>query len=238
MPPWLPANRATANSPTNAASPTPRSNRSGSGFPRALRKARPPIPLRPPVFTPGWQLGTPDLVLPVSKAFSVPADGPDLFWNFVLSPAIAPNPLRQGRRGAPRQRPQRPPCQSPARPRPLQPASGEDSGRGLSRHGPEHRDCDLRSRQPLPLLEARRRSRASSPTAWRGGSIRATISSSTSTSIPPASRSWWQPSVGLYFTDKPPTKFPMLVQIERDSALDIPPGTRDFLDLRRFPPAD
>ncbi len=38
-----------------------------------------------------------------------------------------------------------------------------------------------------------------------------------------------QPSIGLYFTDKPPTKFPMLVQIERDSALDIAAGASDFL---------
>src|SRR5579872_4938686 len=41
-----------------------------------------------PTFTPGWQVGAPDLVLSVSKPFAVPADGPDLFWNFVISPAI------------------------------------------------------------------------------------------------------------------------------------------------------
>ena len=38
-----------------------------------------------------------------------------------------------------------------------------------------------------------------------------------------------QPSVGLYFTDKPPAKRPMLVKLENDRALDIPPGARDFL---------
>jgi tetratricopeptide (TPR) repeat protein len=37
-----------------------------------------------------------------------------------------------------------------------------------------------------------------------------------------------QPSIGLYFTDHPGTKFPMLVQLERDGALDIPAGARDF----------
>ena len=40
--------------------------------------------------------------------------------------------------------------------------------------------------------------------------------------------------VGLYFTDKPQTKFPMLLQLEHDGAINIPPGVRDFLDLRRF----
>src|SRR4030095_239396 len=31
-----------------------------------------------------------------------------------------------------------------------------------------------------------------------------------------------QPSIGLYFSDKPTTRFPMLLQLERDGALDIP----------------
>ena len=34
------------------------------------------------------------------------------------------------------------------------------------------------------------------------------------------------PSVGLYFTDKPANMFPMLLQIENDAALDIPPVKR------------
>src|SRR5205807_3763852 len=36
------------------------------------------------------------------------------------------------------------------------------------------------------------------------------------------------PMIGLYFTDKPQTKFPMLVQLEHDGIIDIPPGERDF----------
>jgi Flp pilus assembly protein TadD len=38
-----------------------------------------------------------------------------------------------------------------------------------------------------------------------------------------------QPSIGLYFTDHVPTKFPMLLQLEHDGALDIPPGVKDFV---------
>jgi Tfp pilus assembly protein PilF len=44
-----------------------------------------------------------------------------------------------------------------------------------------------------------------------------------------------QPSVGLYFTSKPPAKepmvvkHPMLVKLENDRALDIPPGAGNFL---------
>ena len=35
-----------------------------------------------------------------------------------------------------------------------------------------------------------------------------------------------QPEIGLYFTDRAPTRFPMLVQLEHDGAIDVAPGTR------------
>jgi tetratricopeptide (TPR) repeat protein len=38
-----------------------------------------------------------------------------------------------------------------------------------------------------------------------------------------------RPMVGLYFTDEAPTKFPMLLQLEHDGAIDIPPGERQFV---------
>ena len=37
-----------------------------------------------------------------------------------------------------------------------------------------------------------------------------------------------RPSIGLYFTDKPPSHFPLLVQLENDRALNIPPGVAHF----------
>ena len=37
-----------------------------------------------PAFPDGWQLGTPDLILEMPAAFSVPADGADIYRNFVL----------------------------------------------------------------------------------------------------------------------------------------------------------
>ena len=42
--------------------------------------------------------------------------------------------------------------------------------------------------------------------------------------------------IGVYFTDKPQPRFPMLIQLEHDGALDIPPGDKDFVvtdDFRR-----
>ncbi len=36
-------------------------------------------------------------------------------------------------------------------------------------------------------------------------------------------------TIGLYFTDKPPTAHPMLLQLEHDSALDIPANDANFV---------
>ncbi len=41
-----------------------------------------------PQFSSGWQLGPPDLIVKPGKPFLLPAAGPDLFWNFVLSPNL------------------------------------------------------------------------------------------------------------------------------------------------------
>lgn len=41
-----------------------------------------------PEFPEGWQLGEPDLVLTMDAAFEVPADGPDIYRNFVLPTGI------------------------------------------------------------------------------------------------------------------------------------------------------
>jgi hypothetical protein len=46
-----------------------------------------------------------------------------------------------------------------------------------------------------------------------------------------------QPSVALYFTDRPPSHFPYLLQLEHDGALDIPAGDPNFVirDSLRLP---
>lgn len=45
-----------------------------------------------PIWPSGWSLGEPDLVLEMDEGFSIPADGPDVFRNFVL-----PAPIDQTR---------------------------------------------------------------------------------------------------------------------------------------------
>lgn len=46
-----------------------------------------------PMFVEGWQLGAPDLVVKMSKPFTVPASGPDLLQNFVLPITIPEDKL-------------------------------------------------------------------------------------------------------------------------------------------------
>jgi len=41
-----------------------------------------------PNFPDGWQLGTPDLVVEMPKAYKVPADGPDIYQNFVVQTGL------------------------------------------------------------------------------------------------------------------------------------------------------
>jgi tetratricopeptide (TPR) repeat protein len=52
----------------------------GEGAPEGDRAATPP----PPPATDGWQLGTPDLVLTMDRAFTVPAGGDDIYRHFVI----------------------------------------------------------------------------------------------------------------------------------------------------------
>ncbi|HEV3199637.1 MAG TPA: tetratricopeptide repeat protein [Bryobacteraceae bacterium] len=38
-----------------------------------------------------------------------------------------------------------------------------------------------------------------------------------------------RPMIGIYFTSQPRRKFPMLLQLEHDGVIDIPPGAKDYL---------
>lgn len=46
-----------------------------------------------PVFTRGWSLGKPDLILKMPQAFTLPAEGPDVHQHFVLPTALRENRL-------------------------------------------------------------------------------------------------------------------------------------------------
>jgi Flp pilus assembly protein TadD len=195
-----------------------------AGAPEGSPSDAPPAP----VFTPGWQLGAPDLIVTVAKPFRVPADGPDLFWNFVLSPSIAQARFIRS-----------------VEVRPGNARSVHHANLLLDRaRSSRHRESN--PGDGFPGMDLNIESASFDPDShflfWKPGG---------SPWVEPAGMAWRldpgndlvlnvhfhptgkpelvQPSVGLYFTDKPPSLFPMLIQIEHDSALDIAPGVRDFL---------
>ncbi len=182
----------------------------------------------PPAFLSGWQLGTPDLVLTAARPLAVPADGADVFWNFVLSTGLRERryveaiEIRPGgsrvvhhanvlidRSGSSRRR---------------------ESARGAGFPG---MDITLESETFDPDSHFLFWKPGGSPwkeppgMAWQldpGNDLVLNVHLH-----PTGKPESVQPSVGLYFTRKTPTKFPMLIQLEHDGALDIPAGDRDFL---------
>lgn len=187
----------------------------------------------PPVFTPGWQLGQPDLVLTVPKPFAVPAEGPDLFWNFIISPAIAKTRFVRS-----------------VEVRPGNAASVHHANLLIDRS----RSARRQEKSPgsgFPGMDLNIETPVFDPDShflfWKPGgrpwveppgmSWRLEPGSDLVLNVhfhPTGKPELVQPSVGLYFTDERPTESPMLLQIERDSAIDIPPGARDFVVSEDF----
>jgi len=182
---------------------------------------------RPPAFTPGWQLGTPDLVIPVSRPFGLPADGPDLFWNFVLSPDI-----RQTR------------YVKAVEVRPGNARSVHHANLLVDRTRSSRRREKTRG-DGFAGMDLNIETATFDPDShflfWKPGAAPHIEPDGMAWRLDPGSdlvlnvhfhptgqAQLVEPSIGLYFTDKPPTQFPMLLQIERDSAIDLSPGARDF----------
>jgi Flp pilus assembly protein TadD len=182
-----------------------------------------------PVFAGGWQLGTPDLVLEAERPLSLPASGPDVFWNFIFSPAlksvrylraievhpggdlnlihhanVVVDPARSARR--------------------------QESERGAGFAGMDialaHSPLDI----PGHFL------------FWKPGAAPWVEPDGLALRLEPGAdlvlnahfmpmgrSAVVRPSLGLYFTDVAPTKFPMLIELENDDGLDIPAGDSDFV---------
>jgi Flp pilus assembly protein TadD len=182
---------------------------------------------RPRAFTPGWQLGTPDLVLSVSKPFAVPADGPDVFWNFVLSPLIGTARYVKAVEVRPGQ------------------ASSVHHANLLLDRGRSSRRQEKTPGGGFPGMDLNIETASFDPDShflfWKPGGAPRVEPDGLAWRLDPGNDlvlnvhfhptgklEMVQPSIGLYFTDRPPTKLPMLVQIERDHDLRIAPGVRDF----------
>ncbi|HUA22268.1 MAG TPA: tetratricopeptide repeat protein [Bryobacteraceae bacterium] len=181
----------------------------------------------PPSFPSEWQLGRPDLVLEAKTPVDLPASGPDLYWNVIFTPNVTARHWVRAieiRPGIPRavhhanlliDR------TGSARLQEIAPGKGfpgMDLEIGRSPFDP---DGNFLFWKPgsAPHIEP-------DGFAWRldpGNDLVLNLHLQ-----PTGKPEHVRPSLGLYFTDKPQTKFPILLQLEDDQDLDIPAGASDF----------
>ena len=228
MPPWLPAGgdiRFAGEHRLSERDIATLAAWARAGAPEGDARQAPP----PPVFRDGWQLGTPDLVMEAPEPFRLRADGEDVFWNIVFSPSIeAARYLR-----AVEIRPGNPRVVHHANI--VRDSSGWARGVDARQPGPgfEGMDIEIASDRFEPDSHFLFWKPGSPPVpepddmAWRlepGTDLVLNMHLQPSGRVEPI-----RPSIGLYFTSIRPSRFPMLVQLEHDGALDIPPGARDFV---------
>ncbi len=180
-----------------------------------------------PKFVEGWQLGTPDLILTAEKPLVLPPQGTDTYWNFIF-----PIPIRETR------------WVKAIEIRPGDKRYVHHANILVDRAG------SLRNREAAPGagfggMEIRIESQVFDPDShllfWKPGTVpyvepegmALRLDKGTdlilNTHLQPSGKpEVIQPSIGLYFTSKPATKLPMLLQLENDAKLDIPAGKKDF----------
>jgi tetratricopeptide (TPR) repeat protein len=182
-----------------------------------------------PSFPDSWQLGKPDVVVMAPRAFVVPAAGPDRFWNFVLSPKIA---SRRYVRAVEIH---------VDNPRLLHHANLLiDRTGALSSRGGGFPGMELALERSVFDLDGHF-------LFWKPGSLPYSEPDGFSWVVNPGNNlvlnahiqpsgktEKLQPSIGLYFTDKPPAHFPLLIQLEHDGVLDISAGSKDFVVSDEF----
>jgi len=195
------------------------------GAPEGNASETPPLPK----FTEGWQLGPPDMILEAQSAYALRASGPDVYWNFVIP--VTMKTMRYVRAVE-----IRPGDKRIVHHADLYVDRARSARRQEAAEGQGFSGMDVVIDRPLsepddghflfwkpgsaPYVEPE-------GFAWRldPGNDLVLNAHLRPTGKPEQVR----PSVGLYFTDEPQEKFPMLVKLEHDGALDIPPGNRDFV---------
>jgi len=182
-----------------------------------------------PHFPDGWELGPPDLVVQIPRPFTLPASSGDVFRNFVV-----PIELKQTRYiRAIELRPGNKRVVHHAnvvldRARSLRQRDGADGQPGfpgmdvVTEAGAEF-EPDSHFLFWKPGLPAQQ---TPDDMAWRlnpGDDLIVNLHLQ-----PSGKLEMVRPALGLYFAKDPPRRFPMLLQLEHDGAIDIPPGSQDF----------
>jgi Flp pilus assembly protein TadD/mono/diheme cytochrome c family protein len=183
---------------------------------------------KPPKFSGEWQLGKPDLILHAGQPYHLAPDGQEVFWNFILpvpittsrwvkSIEVRPGNLRVfhhanviiDRSRSSRRKEVAPGAGFPGMDLAVEEDTFDPDGHFLSwKPGSE------------PVVEP-------DGMAWRADPGMDLI---LNVHMRPDGRpETVSPEIGIYFTGAPQSKFPMLVQLEHDAAIDIPAGDKDFL---------
>lgn len=200
-----------------------------AGLPEGTPADLPPAPR----FNSAWHLGKPDLILQASTAFEVPASGSDVYWNFIF----------------------RPPIEKTRWVKAIEIRPGE---RRLVHHAnlivDRSESSRRREKSPgsgFPGMELQIESEAFDPDGhflfWKPGTIPEPEAPGMALRLDPGNdlvlnthlqpsgkAEKIQPAIGIYFTDQPATRFPLLLQLENDRKLDIPAGDASFLVTDEF----
>ena len=181
-----------------------------------------------PKFVEGWRLGKPDLVLTASKPLTLPPQGTDTYWNFIF-----PVPINETR------------WVKAVEIRPGDKRYVHHANILVDREG-SSRQREAEPGAGFGGMEIRIESQVFDPDShllfWKPGTVpyvepdgmamrldRGTDLILNTHLQPSGKTEVIQPSIGLYFTPHAATKLPMLLQLENDLKLDIPPGQKDFL---------
>ena len=191
-----------------------------TGMARGAASDLPPTP----TFRDDWQLGTPDLILSPSKAFDLPAAGPDIYRNMVLpSRATADRYVRA------------------VEFRPGGTAAVHHAFVLVDESGDARRLESLESKPGFPGMLAGRGARAPGGfVSWQPGRRPVEVPEGMSWQLkkgadlvlqlhlrPTGKPEHIQPSVGIYFTDAAPTR-PYMILLLRSTSIDIPAGESNY----------
>ena len=186
-----------------------------------------------PKFAEGWQLGKPDVIVKATRPYTLPASGSDNYWNFVFRAPVD-------------------------RTRWLKAIEIRPGDKRLVHHANVLVDRQQNGRRQevdpgagFGGMELTIESEAFDPDShflfWKPGSIpyvepdgmALRLDKDTdlilNTHLQPSGKpETIQPTLGLYFTDKPATMHPILLQLENDRVLDIPAGDKHFVVTDKF----
>ena len=186
-----------------------------------------------PRFVAGWHLGQPDKIIAAERPYTIPAGGSDTYWNFIFRTPVD-------------------------RTRWVKAVEIRPGDKRVVHHANilVDRNHSARRQEPQPGagfagMELKIESETFDPDShflfWKPGTVTRPEPEGMSLRLdkdtdlvlnihlqPSGKPEKIQPSLGLYFTDKPATLFPLLLQLENDRQLDIPAGEKRFLVTDEF----